>query len=308
MVIVFKQSQPWYVMDDFGAPAEQTDLTINQLWQAITTIPKKIHKWNRINDAQLTQWFVVNSDSISVQCNISNTFGEVVTWCKIFPSKTVEMRNLGFKYNSHQNARIEAFMRVGSRWEDLLDIDSAVRVIGGFLDPETRPPILVERLTVGKIDLSERCETIDKILDFVVYYNIRHSRLKDPSSNTDYGVLISSRGKKKYSKVEIIEARFIRLGPMPASVNVSHDSMTSVKYDFENGVKLMSILKELGLDIEENITHSIAPTRLKCIVDNSIAKSLYEKVIVLMADVERKIDKLVGFTPISYCCATVNTV
>jgi hypothetical protein len=142
-------------MYDQAGPAEQLELTIQQIMNVIQKIPTKIKKWNNISSKELSEWFVIDGDSITVNCKVANRSD--VTVCKIHPSKKVPFIHVGTIYYAHQNAKITASFEKGSpAFKELPDVKSAVGIIGDFLDPETRPPILPpEFITIQSIYLRQ---------------------------------------------------------------------------------------------------------------------------------------------------------
>ena len=278
-------------MYDYAGPAEQLELTIPQIMSVIQKIPTTIQKWNKISSRELREWFVMDDESITVNCKVANR-SDVVTVCKIHPSKKVPAIHLGTIYYAHQNAKITASFEKGSpAFRELPDVLSAVRIIGDFLDPGIRPPILPSVIiTIQSIDLTQSCNNIDKILDFVQYYDVNYSIIK--SDEIAYGVNLHTFNRSKFNKVEIHEALKTRKGLISATVHTDAGSSMVVVSDeksFTTGEELMIILIELGVPIDRNITQ---PKRLRCMFESN-TKTHSPNMTVLMAALEKMIDKLI---------------
>ena len=260
----------------------------------IQKIPTTIQKWNDISSRELREWFVIDGDSITVNCKVANR-SDVVTVCKILPSRKVPVAHLYTTYYAHQNAKITASFEKGSpAFRELPDVLSAVRIIGDFLDPGIRPPILPSVIiTIQSIDLTQSCNNIDKILDFVKYYDVSYSIIK--SDEIAYGVNLHTFNRSKFNKVEIHEASKTRKGLISATVHTYAGTSPMVVSDekkFATGEELMRILIDLGVQIDRNIIHVTQPTRLRCMFESN-TKTHSQNMTVLMAALEKMIDKLI---------------
>lgn len=284
-------------MDNFGAPAPQSNVYIQGLMVSISKLPTQVPKWKGVSEAQLKEWFKVDEVRrlIIVLCKVADPDGDERE-CIIHPSEDVQ-KNSGFgTYTSHSNAHITVRGRIGFRKSEILDYDSAVEIIGDFLDPETKPLKTREIITIQPLILSGRCESIDNILDFAVFYQISYSKMQDPYTGECDGISVSGYLNQLYSRVEIVPGRTSRRGEVDAAViaYTGGDSMSATNpFHFTTFTGLIEALEMVGLTVDTSIIHATPPTRLKTQFNCSIF-SYSENNLALMKKLETSIDRLMA--------------
>ena len=228
-----------------------TNLSLGELITVIHNLPRRLSKWRTVTSAQLSNWFIKDTDKITVMCAINST-SEVVR-CIITPSRNITKKSMmGVSYNTHENAKITLYYKGGgSRSNDLDSVEHAAKYLGNILLPELRinepdrplftalPPSVVP-------DMHADCNTIEKIWQTLTLYKIPfHLFSQDIHSN----IILDKFDRKKYDTAVISPWIRTRKGDMQASIYVSKGSypiIISNTFPFTSGMDFYMALSNVG--------------------------------------------------------------
>ena len=247
-------------MDNYPAPVQKTEVTLDDIWAAISIMSNTAGTWNGAGLSDLNRYFIRNETSFDVLCNVvgsSPTYNEVSN-CTIYPSSDEDKTEWFRTFTIHTNARIEINYRGGGNISKPLDtVEKAAKILSKILEPSLRPPILLPQpVVIQKIDLSDKCTSLDHILDFLTYYEIKFNR--DAFTKN---VILYTTGKLRY-KVIINAFTPTRAGDIEPSVT-TEESVPPRSFEFQTGRGLISALGNVRIQVNEDIDDFRVVTRIK---------------------------------------------
>ena len=250
------------LFEDFGGPVQTLDISLDQIWNSIPSIKQANEKWSHVTEAQLEGWFVKSGSEIKVNCDVER---RGVSSCTILPSRDERYNGLTM---TRCNACIQFRFKGGGLVETEFTSSGVIgisKTLGDLLKPEDRPCVPVpERIVVEKINLKNDCESMDQILDFIAYYE-----LKPEIRSENAGQIKTIWFKSGELAIKVQPALDLRSGYTAAMI-VSYKRGLYVSHvEFKTGRDLINALVSVGIPVNEAITHPTPVTRLKSQFSNS---------------------------------------